>query len=60
MVRVLAILRDEHRSIAAILHAMEYLLKEIQERASLDFQRLFTRIVNLAPPPIGVGPAARR
>jgi hemerythrin-like domain-containing protein len=28
------------------------------ERNSLDFDKLFTRIVNLAPPPIGVGPAA--
>jgi len=26
------------------------------ERDTRDFQKLFTRIVNLAPPPIGVGP----
>ena len=36
------IIRDEHRALTAILHGMRY---------------LFTRIVNLAPPPIGVGPA---
>ena len=30
----------------------------VAERNSKDFERLFTRIVNLAPPPIGVGPAA--
>ena len=30
------------------------------ERDTKDFARLFTRIVNLAPPPIGVGPAARQ
>ncbi len=29
------------------------------ERETKDFDRLFTRIVNLAPPPIGVGPAAQ-
>ncbi len=28
------------------------------ERETRDFQKLFTRIVDLAPPPIGVGPAA--
>jgi hemerythrin-like domain-containing protein len=27
-------------------------------REEKDFEKLFTRIVNLAPPPIGVGPAA--
>jgi len=27
------------------------------ERETRDFQKLFTRIVDLAPPPIGVGPA---
>jgi len=27
------------------------------ERDTQDFQKLFTRIVNLAPPPIGVGPS---
>jgi hemerythrin-like domain-containing protein len=34
MARVLRILRDEHRSIAAILQGMSYLLKEIQERGA--------------------------
>jgi len=29
------------------------------ERETKDFQKLFSRIVNLAPPPIGVGPQAR-
>jgi hemerythrin-like domain-containing protein len=29
------------------------------ERDTRDFQKLFSRIVNLAPPPIGVGPRAR-
>ncbi|HEX4798199.1 MAG TPA: hemerythrin domain-containing protein [Burkholderiales bacterium] len=28
------------------------------QRDTEDFQKLFSRIVNLAPPPIGVGPAA--
>jgi len=28
------------------------------ERETRDFQKLFTRIVDLAPPPIGVGPSA--
>jgi len=28
------------------------------ERETRDFQKLFTRIVDLAPPPIGVGPGA--
>lgn len=32
----------------------------VAEREARDFQRLFARIVNMAPPPIGVGPAARR
>jgi hypothetical protein len=27
-------------------------------REEKDFEKLFTRIVTLAPPPIGVGPAA--
>ena len=30
------------------------------ERETKDFDRLFARIVSLAPPPIGVGPAARQ
>jgi len=34
MARVLTILRDEHRAIAAILHGMSYLMKEIQERGA--------------------------
>jgi len=29
-----------------------------EQRDTKDFQKLFSRIVNLAPPPIGVGPAA--
>jgi hemerythrin-like domain-containing protein len=29
------------------------------ERDEKDFDRLFTRIVNIAPPPVGVGPPAR-
>jgi hemerythrin-like domain-containing protein len=29
------------------------------ERDTRDFQKLFSRIVNLAPPPIGVGPQSR-
>jgi hemerythrin-like domain-containing protein len=29
------------------------------ERDTRDFQKLFSRIVNLAPPPIGVGPRSR-
>jgi hemerythrin-like domain-containing protein len=29
------------------------------ERDGRDFQKLFTRIVNMAPPPIGVGPRSR-
>jgi hemerythrin-like domain-containing protein len=32
--KVLTILRDEHRSIAAVLHGMEYLLKEIHDRGA--------------------------
>jgi hemerythrin-like domain-containing protein len=28
------------------------------QREAKDFQEIFSRIVNLAPPPIGVGPAA--
>ena len=28
------------------------------DRDTKDFQKLFSRIVNLAPPPIGVGPRA--
>jgi hemerythrin-like domain-containing protein len=31
-----------------------------EERDTRDFQELFTRIVSLAPPPIGVGPQAAR
>jgi hemerythrin-like domain-containing protein len=31
-----------------------------EERDTKDFQKLFTRIVSLAPPPIGVGPQASR
>ena len=34
MAKVLTILRDEHRSIAAVLHGMNYLLNEIQERGA--------------------------
>ena len=32
----------------------------VDQRDNRDFQKLFDRIVNLAPPPIGVGPAAQR
>jgi branched-chain amino acid transport system ATP-binding protein len=28
------------------------------DRDTKDFQKLFSRIVNLAPPPIGVGPSS--
>jgi branched-chain amino acid transport system ATP-binding protein len=31
-----------------------------EERDTRDFQKLFTRIASLAPPPIGVGPQAAR
>jgi hypothetical protein len=29
------------------------------ERDEKDFQKLFTRIVSIAPPPIGVGPSSQ-
>lgn len=32
----------------------------VAERESRDFRRLFARIVDMAPPPIGVGPVAGR
>ena len=41
MHRVLTIIRDEHRSIAAILHGMQYLVKEIRERKKKIDLRVF-------------------
>jgi hemerythrin-like domain-containing protein len=32
----------------------------VAERESRDFRRLFARIVDMAPPPVGIGPAAGR
>lgn len=44
---------------AAIDRAFEENLDPLaSERAERDFRKLFSRIVNLAPPPIGVGPTA--
>ena len=44
---------------AAIDHAFEANRDPLAaERETRDFQKLFTRIVDLAPPPIGVGPGA--
>jgi hemerythrin-like domain-containing protein len=48
MARVLTILRDEHRSIAAVLQGMEYLLKDIQERgAKVDLKVFWTMLYYL-------------
>jgi len=44
---------------AAIDRAFEENLDPLaSERAERDFRKLFSRIVNLAPPPVGVGPTA--
>jgi len=45
---------------AAIDRAFEENLDPLaSERDERDFRKLFSRIVSLAPPPIGVGPAAK-
>ena len=124
MAMALNVIKDEHRSIAAVLHGLQELVRRIRERGDKidprvfpefageverfvegywehmrkeeehvfplaaqlftpsewdaidrafaantdplagdrnerDFRRLFSRIVSLAPPPIGVGPASR-
>lgn len=41
MSKVLNIIRDEHRSIGAILHAMDYLVSEIRERKAKIDPRVF-------------------
>lgn len=85
----LTIIHDEHRSLAAVIHGLRYLVHEntliplarkhltaedwveigaaFGENGDPRFDAgtdhechdLFSRIVNLAPPPIGVGPAIR-
>jgi len=51
------IIREEHQALAAMLHSLLFLVRGIREyRVKPNFD-LFRRIVNLAPPPIGVGPA---
>lgn len=41
MAKVISIIRDEHRSIAAILHGMQYLVNEIREHGSRVDLRVF-------------------
>ena len=41
MPKVLNIIRDEHRSIAAILHGMQYLVRQIREKKSKIDPRVF-------------------
>lgn len=38
----LAILHDEHRSFAAIVHGLNYLVREAREKGTDAFQRNFT------------------
>jgi hemerythrin-like domain-containing protein len=41
MSKALNIIRDEHRSIAAVLHGMEYLVRQIRERKAKIDSRVF-------------------
>src|SRR5690606_7176906 len=58
--------RDEHRSIAAVLHGLIFHGRALKENDAPLFgikpkeesERLFSRIVELTPPPIGLGAPA--
>jgi len=45
MAKVITIIRDEHRSIAAILHGMQYLVNEIREYGSKVDLRVFWAMI---------------
>jgi hypothetical protein len=60
------IIRDEHRSIAAVLHGLIFHGRAFEEnedplfgiKPKEEFERLFSRIVEITPPPIGLGAPA--